>query len=682
MRSSDPDKRFIVNFAPIFANVGFFGKSLIIQKSKIVEYKKGDIIYKESQPADAFYCVVTGRVRIFSRIGEKKEPLEYLNCGKYFGIISLLTDDAHSVNAEAANDSKILRIDKEDFKAILNRIPKLAIDLSRTLSHRLRKKDAEKRIFESSIISVFSAVQKIGRTTYVVNLALALRRETGKNVILIGLSKSGPELYQALSLLNTPFLTDDAIKDAIFQEPGSGISILNISHESASNAYIINLKALLTFLTGNYHYIVVDLPALVDRAAFAVLNQSDLIQIITDCDRNNLDKTKSLISELFQKVNYPQDKIKVITNAAKDTGCLPSDKVSEHLGYKIYAGLPMFEEAEDRTAEALKMVVLEEPNTEYAKAVRRIAREVGDVRVGLALSGGAAFGLAHIGVIKVLEKENIPIDMVVGSSFGALIGALWAAGLKAEEIERITMEYNNNKKKVFRLLMDLCFPKLSFAKGRRIRSFLEKHLGEKTFQEIKFSFKVVACNVSKRQELIFDSGRLSDAVMASIAIPGVFAPVRINGDLIVDGGIIEPVPIGTLVKMGIRKIIAVNVLPSPENALESYELNLRRREEEKKQAQAKGIFAKISYNLGLHFEKMFFPNILDILVNSMQTMEYVIAEADCQKADIVLRPIAAGVEWFEFFKVKDLIKKGEEEADKAAAAIKSVVNTEKNHLEI
>ena len=486
------------------------------------------------------------------------------------------------------------------------------------------------------------------------------------------MARSTGQRLETPGLLDAAFLTDSAIKQAILPEKDSGISILNISYDSANSA-TTNLNALLTYLTGDYHYVIVDLPALMEAVVFQILNQSDTIHIITDYDTHNLEKTKALLSDLSQKVNYPQDKIKVIINAGRQGQCLSYEQVHKCLNYKIDAALPMYRKAEGKNGRPQNRIVLTEPDNEYAKAIRRIAREVGDVRVGLALGGGAAFGLAHVGVVNVLEKENIPIDMVVGSSIGALIGALWACGFNSEELTKIACALNS-KKKVFRLMVEPSFPKLSFSKGRKLRNFLEKYIGDKTFQDTKLPFKIVACNLTKRQELIYDSGKLIDAVMASIAIPGIFIPTQINGDLIIDGGIIAPVPIGTLVKMGIKKIIAVNVFPSPENIKQSYEFNLRRMDEEKRQAELKGLFAKIAHNLGVRFNKILFPNILDIIVNSIQIMEYVIAETDCQKANIVLRPIAAGVDWYEFFKAEALIKKGEEETNNSLAALKSLIN--------
>lgn len=679
----DPDKSFILNYAPIFAELKASQKDLIAQKSKVIHYNKGDIVYRQHDSPDAFYCLISGRVKIFTAEAGREQALEYLTCGKYFGIISLLTSEPHSVTAQAINDSKILKIAKEDFQMLLSKIPKLAIDLSQTLSRRLRKKDlSEKKIFESSIISVFGAVRGIGRTTYAANLALSLRKETNKDIILVDVSKSANEVCLALGLdtrlenfpiikLDTPFPIDSFIKAALLKEPASGISILNISHDNASTADARNLNALLTQLTNDYHYVIVDLPTAMDEVIFEALKQSDIINIITDYNVDNLTQTKALILELFEKVNYPQEKIKVIINERKESKSLAYAQVFKLLDYNIYATLPVFWEI-DRLDSLTGKVVWDEPAGEYAQAIRRIARELGDVRVGLALSGGAAFGLAHIGVIKVLEKEGIPIDMVAGASMGAFVGALWASGLNSSEIEKIVLQYNN--KKVFRALIDLCFPKLAFAKGRKIRALLEKHIGRKTFQDIKFPFKVVACNLNRREEVIYDSGVLVDAVMASIAIPGVFAPARVNGDLIVDGGIIEPVPVGTLVRSGIKKIIAVNVLPSPGNIVQSYELKHRHMEEEKREAQAKGLLSRIAYNLGLRLQKMVSPNILDIIVNSFQTTEYVMSQTDCQKADIVIRPMVVGIDWFDFFKPEPLIKKGEEEANKSLAAIKNLVN--------
>lgn len=693
----DPDKHFILNYAPLFARLSDFEKILIIQKSKVVEYKKGDTVYKHGDPPSAFYCVISGRIRIFairpSSDGSgsaEKEALEYLNCGKYFGMISVLTGENHSVYAEAANDSKILEITQEDFKFILNKIPKLAIDLSQTLSRRLKKKDfVEKKIFESNIISVFSAGHMVGKTLYVINLGLSLKRETGRNVILINVTKMPvSSMYQDSGLkvkaisaapaaikLDAPLPPDEMLKDAIFHDPLSGAAIVNVVHESTDASYAGRLNAFLTYLTGTYHYIIVDLPDLMDDAIFSTLNQSDTIHVITNYERDNLRKAGALLSDLLTKVKYPQSKIKIILNQQEESEKLSAEDVVNILEYPVYAALPFLGEQYRKSEGGYpRRIVWEFPELEYSRSIRRIARELGNIRVGLALGGGAAFGLAHIGVIKVLERENIPVDAIAGTSMGALVGALWASGLSASAIEKIFMEYNNNRKKTYGILLDLYLHKMSIAKGNKIRRFLSRYLDDKTFQDVKIPLRVVACNITKRKEVVYSSGRLIDAIMPSIAIPGVFAPAVKDGDLIIDGGIIEPVPIGTLVRQGIKKIIAVNVLPSPEAAQRSYAFSQKRKEEERQAARAGGFLPRARYYLFDRLSRMFSPNILDIIVNSIQAMEYAIAESDCQKADILLSPIAEGVDWFDFFRVDALIKKGEAEAAMMLPAIKSVLS--------
>ena len=173
------DKRVIVAEIPLFASLKSEDRQFISELATFSEYKKGEVIYAQSAPADAFFCILVGRVVVYSKDSSgEKQILEYLHRGKYFGIISLLTGDPHSVTAQAINDSTLLVIKKEDFDTILARVPQLAIDLSRTLSRRLKRKDIHpKTIFESTIISVFSSYSQAGKSVYALNLSLSMHKE-------------------------------------------------------------------------------------------------------------------------------------------------------------------------------------------------------------------------------------------------------------------------------------------------------------------------------------------------------------------------------------------------------------------------------------------------------------------------------------------------------------------------
>ena len=682
----DQDKAFIINYAPIFARLSPLEKDMITQRSKVVEYVKDDHIYRQGEPPSAFYCVISGRVRVY--IGE--ETLEYLNCGRYFGMISTLLGENHSVSAQAVSEAKILEIPQEDFKVILNKAPKLAVDLSHTLSRRLKKKDRlEKKVFESRIISVFGV--KLGRDSvmmYAVNLSLSLKKETGRKVLLINVVDQPEDACQDFGLpirveysespsaaavkLNALDMQGVPLEPFVFEDV-SGVSIINVLYDSGDISYASRFSGLLAYFSGTYHYLVVELPAALNDAVFAMLNQTDIIYLASACGMSSLKNTRAMLFELFQKINSPQEKIRLILQEESEEKAVSYEEAFNLLNYPVSATLPFLIDAYT-SANKSKRVVKEHPEIEYSRAIRRLSRELGGIRLGLALGGGAAFGLAHIGVIKVMERENIPIDMVSGTSMGSLVGALWASGIDSRGLEEIFLEYNNNRGKTYGLLMDLYPHKMSIAKGNKIRRFLTKHIGEKTFQDVRFPFRVVACNLTKRKEVVFSSGKIVDAVMASIAIPGVFAPTISAGDLIIDGGMLEPVPVGTLVKAGINKIIAVNVLPSSEDISRSYEFNRRRQEEERNKASSGNPWDRFSYYTRMAFYKTFFPNVLDIIVNSMQMMEYAIAESDCQKADVLISPVAEGVDWFDFFKVEALIKKGEEDAQKALPAIKKVLS--------
>ncbi|MDD5617659.1 MAG: patatin-like phospholipase family protein [Candidatus Omnitrophica bacterium] len=681
IRKIDANKSFILNSAAIFSRLRRSQKNLIAKKSEVVSYKKGDLIYRQNDPSNAFYCVISGRVKIFRSKDSRQEDLESLTSGMYFGILSILTADAHSVSAQAINDSLILKINKDDFNFILKKIPGLAIDLSTALSQQVKKRYHAASDLTSHIISVYSAVRGIGRTMYSINLAISLKKETKKKTIFVEISHSGRDVLDILNIesmpqpinLKSPLLQKDLINKLIIKNPELGIDSLNIAYGADMNVSISNINFILSLLTEEYKYVIVDLPIERTEAVFKALAQSDDIHLITDYDLGNLKLTRELMADLFKNVEYPQEKIKIIVNEKKDSQKITHEEIMRILDHGIFANIPVFWQASDKISQESIKVVLTDPNSEYAKAVRRVSRQIGNVLVGVALGSGAAFGLAQIGVIKVLERENIPVDVVAGTSIGALIGALWASGKNAQEIENIMMEFNKNKRKVFRLLFDFSLSKASLVEGKRLTEFFKKHLGDKTFYDIKMPLKIVACDLYRRQKVILDSGDLTNAVKSSVAIPGIFRPIKSQDGLIVDGGIIEPLPVETLVDLEIKKIIAVNVLPTPQDLQEGYKIRKDNLEKERQEVENKNIIARIIYNLRLFFRKNFFPNIFDIMVKSILAMEYAIAKESCKNANIIINPIISGTEWYDFFKTDTLIKKGETDTEKALPKIKALI---------
>jgi NTE family protein len=182
--------------------------------------------------------------------------------------------------------------------------------------------------------------------------------------------------------------------------------------------------------------------------------------------------------------------------------------------------------------------------------------------------------------------------------------------------------------------------------------------------------KIVASDVKRKEPRIFDKGSLVDAIMASCAMPGVFAPFKFKEDLLFDGGVINPLPTEPLFKMGVRKIIAVNVTPSRQDILNQYE---KIKEDLKvsifEQANKKSRFA-----FGRYFRNAFKTNILDIIFSTFEILQSEVAQKEAQLADVVLHPDTSGLYWLELHKAHEFARRGEEEARKNLTKIWQVIN--------
>jgi len=175
------------------------------------------------------------------------------------------------------------------------------------------------------------------------------------------------------------------------------------------------------------------------------------------------------------------------------------------------------------------------------------------LKLGLALGGGGAKGFAHLGVLKVLEKHGIKPDYIAGTSAGAIAGAAYAAGNKLEEIEE------HFKKTNWQEVVDFAVPKRGLVRGKLVETQIRELINNKSFGKLDIPLSVVAYNLSKMEPVVFTRGDVASAVRASISIPGVFSPQRIDGDEFIDGAVSIPTPFDIVRKMGADVVIAVDL---------------------------------------------------------------------------------------------------------------------------
>ena len=176
-----------------------------------------------------------------------------------------------------------------------------------------------------------------------------------------------------------------------------------------------------------------------------------------------------------------------------------------------------------------------------------------NTKIGLALGGGAAKGIAHIGVIKCLEEDEIDIAYISGTSIGSLVAAFYAFGRSIEDMMSISETLSISRVTSFTLR------KRGFFTTESIRELIIQELGDVNIEDSKIPLAILAADITTGEEIVFRHGPLADAICASIAVPGVYVPVEIQGRLLVDGGIVENVPISPLKKMGAGIIIAVDL---------------------------------------------------------------------------------------------------------------------------
>jgi NTE family protein len=186
-----------------------------------------------------------------------------------------------------------------------------------------------------------------------------------------------------------------------------------------------------------------------------------------------------------------------------------------------------------------------------------VASEPLKPKIALVLGGGAARGFAHVGVIRALEQEKIPLDMIVGTSVGSLIGAIYASDLNSFELEWTAFALEKDSLFDYGILN--VFTGMGIAKGEKLEEFVRTKIATTNIEDLKLPFAAVATDLNRGTRVVLDRGSVAKAVHASSAIPGVFEPVELQGRLLVDGGVLDNIPIDVAREKGADIVIAVDI---------------------------------------------------------------------------------------------------------------------------
>ena len=236
-------------------------------------------------------------------------------------------------------------------------------------------------------------------------------------------------------------------------------------------------------------------------------------------------------------------------------------------------------------------------------------------KIGLALGSGGLRGLAHVGVLRVLEKENIQIDYIAGCSIGSLIGALYCSGMELENIEKLSKHLRR------RHWLDFAIPKMGLFSGERVLNMIQILTKKKTFEQLQIPLAVVATELREGKEVIFSSGDVATAVRASISVPGIFIPYTVDGKMLVDGAVLNPTPVDVARSMGADIVIAVDL------------------------AHAGTVYS--------------ITNIFDVIIQSIDIMERELMKTRETVSDIVIRPDVAHISPSSFESTDECIALGE-----------------------
>lgn len=651
---------------PLFSDLTTDEINEIAPFFKLHKIRKNNIVLNINESGDCLYIVKYGQVKIVvpDEFGEEDQVLAFLGPGNYFGEMSLLTGEPTSAAVKTSLDSEFLILDKDLFIGLLKRYSALSYKISMILSSRLRNRN----ILENSTplpdkLAVLSDSDITGSVNLCFLLSFSLFLEGLDRVLIVSFNKPSVQVVEDYGFVEVKEKLDSfiaqhdvgyvlkGVEGTLFQYSGKTINqksrekmkkhrygLRNDSYEYSSGVYFLQvtenggdvtvdtISPLLGLVVQMYDIVIMDIGGNVDALSARALSQADEAIFVGEKNHESLKRIKQKLDDLSKIENRQFNKLslalfKDISIQNNQIRQIFKDVAVDVTNFSIKA-------SELGTINHL----VADNNSFLYWGVGKVARKITGNTVGVALGGGGARGYAHIGVLKVFEEEKFPIDIVAGSSMGALVGAVYCMTGSAVETEKILKSELAGHKGIF----DFTIPFNSFLKGSRIKRISENIFKDMTFSDMFIPFHIVCVDLISGQEIILNEGSVALAVQASSALPGIFRPVRLKNRYLVDGSVINKVPVNVLSMNKTDVIISVNVTPDREEFMES-------------KNSSHGCVGKLLRKSRFFKQILDEPNILQIISRSLNITNTQMSKTGSHFTNFDIKP---SIEKFDFLNFK------------------------------
>jgi predicted acylesterase/phospholipase RssA/CRP-like cAMP-binding protein len=456
---------------------------------ELVSLYSGEVVMREGEPGDDMFVVVSGRLRVATAGPNGAESiLAELGVGETVGEMSVISGEPRSATVYAIRDSQLARLSTARFEQLLEQHPKATFHMvTSRLAARLRNRSSPaRRPLSISTVAVVAAGPGVSLPAFATRLAASLAH-----------------------LGRVAHLTS-ALVDRELGRPG-------VAQAFDREDWSTRLVEWLAEQEADHRFVVYESDAGLTPWTERTIRQADHVVVVADAAADA--RPGEIEVELLgsERGHRPRHTLALVYEAGRATPSqtarwLPGRRVERHVHVRV-----------DRPDD-----------------FDRLARLLTGNAVGLALGGGFARGLAHLGVLRALEELRIPVDLIGGSSMGAMVGAQWALGWTAAEIARRTSEGCAAS------FDDMTLPFLSFKRGGKHSRMVRQFFGETRIEDLWLPYFCVSTNLNRAECKVHSTGPLAEAVLASTRAPGIFPPLVMDGELHVDGGLINNVPVDVM----------------------------------------------------------------------------------------------------------------------------------------